>query len=132
MRIDATRSMLRFSCSGTTLGVIGTLSDEPAELNLHDLSMHVNLRSDRTTAWGSLKGTSKIDIVSAAIRYKGAGIEAWIFGGESTETDVHMDCVDMKAKMEMVNGHVTSASTDRIRITRGLADIVINDEEIEL
>ena len=132
MRIDATRSMLRFSCSGTTLGVIGTLSDEPAELNLHDLSMHVNLRSDRTTAWGSLKGASKIDIVSAAIRYKGAGIEAWIFGGESTETDVHMDCVDMKAKMEMVNGHVTSASTDRIRITRGLADIVINDEEIEL
>ena len=108
------------------------LAGEFADLKLHDLSMHINLRSDRTTAFGSLKGASRIDIVSAAIRYKGAGIEAWLFGGESESTTIHVDGVDMKARMDMKEGHVTNAPGKQVNITRSITDVIINDEEMEL
>ncbi|MCR4837431.1 MAG: EAL domain-containing protein [Eubacterium sp.] len=132
MQLEAMSSMFRFNCSGTRLAVIGTLAGEFADLKLHDLSMHINLRSDRTTAFGSLKGASRIDIVSAAIRYKGAGIEAWLFGGESESTTIHVDGVDMKARMDMKEGHVTNAPRKQVNITRSITDVIINDEEMEL
>ena len=132
MSMETLQCMFRLNCSGTRLAAVGTLSGEFANLNLHDMSLHINLRSDLTTALGSLEGASRIEVRSAAIRYKGAGIEAWLFGGESEKTEVNMDSVDMKARMDMKQGHVTSAPTKQITITRSMADIVINDEEVEI
>ncbi len=130
MRIEAMQCMLRLNCSGTDLAVVGTLDGPIADINLHDMSLHVNLRSDRTTACGSLNGASKINFSSAAFRYRGAGIEAWLFGGESPNVEVKMDCADMKARMEMEIGHFTSAPKEQIRITRSITDIQINDVEV--
>ena len=132
MRLEATRALLRFNCSGTVLCVVGTLTGEHSEVYMHDLSVHMNLRSDKTTAFGSLKGVSDIRLISAAFRYKAAGTDAYIFGGESEETDAELDNVDMRAVMEVVNGTVSKAAPERIRITHGISSIEINDETFEL
>ena len=124
-------ALLRFSCGGTKVGVIGTLSGEHAKVFLHDLSVHINVRSDNSSAFGSLEGSSDIRIHSAAVRYKAAGMEAYIFGGKNPDSDVHVDNTDFKVRMETIEGGVTSASRERCHFTRGMADILVNDVEQE-
>ncbi len=132
MRLVARQSLLRFACSGTDLVVIGTLTGEMADIFMDDLSFHVNLRADISTALGSLEGASKLMIQSMAYRYKGAGITAYLFGGKGSDTDVTMDNMDLKASMEMTSGIVTNAAPENFRLTHGIALVNINGEEIML
>jgi len=128
-RIEIRDSLFRCTGSGTRSAVLGTINGESAEIILHDMSMHVNVRSDSSTAMGSLEGAADIDIDSSAIRYKGAGLEGIVFGGLSPDTSVHLNNVDMKVRMKAERGKVTNAIPDRYISERGMSDIEISDDE---
>ena len=132
VKIEATKALFRIGCSGTRMGAIGTLNGETARLNMHDMSMHISLRSDCATAFGSLEGRSDIEMQSVAIRYKAAGREAYIFGGLCEDTTISLDNADFKARMSVEKGAMTKAPKSQYSIERGITDIMINEEEIEV
>ena len=130
MQIEAMNALFRLNCSGTHIVVLGTLNGESARLYMHDMAVHISVRSDSSTAFGSLTGSSEIDFCSVALRYKAAGEGVFIFGGSTPDTRLRVDNSDVKVRMPM--GAVTLAPKENIVVERNIMDIRIGEEEVEL
>ena len=131
VQLEAYNSLLKLTASGTKNVMLGTTSDRKVKLNLHDLSMHFNIRSDSSTAFGSLEGESEVSIEGSAIRYRGAGTDGYLFGGVTTDTKVHLQNADLKARMVMIKGLVTNAPKDQCEVVRSIMDVESDGEIIE-
>ena len=130
MKLEAMNALFRLNTSGMKSAIIGTLDGEEAIIHMHDLSIRMSIRSDLSTAFGSLTGKSRIELCSAAFRYKGSETEAYIFGGTNPDSDVYLDNSDFKVRM--TSGTLTKTSKDRCVIERGIVDIEINGEAVEI
>ncbi|MBR6173914.1 MAG: EAL domain-containing protein [Eubacterium sp.] len=128
-RIEAMRALLRFNCGGTKITTIGSIKGDKAAILLHDLSVHINLRSDSSTAFGSQEGASDIDVCSVAIRYKFAGKDARVFGGLNPNSEIHMDDADLRVEMKTIRGTLTNAPEDRCHIERSMVNVEIDADE---
>ena len=131
VQLEAYNSLLKITCSGTKNSILGTISDRNVKLNLHDMSMHFNIRSDNSTAFGSLEGETEVSIEGSAIRYRGAGTDGYLFGGVTPDTRVHLQNADLKARLVMIKGLVTNAPREQFEIIRGIMDVESDGEVIE-
>jgi hypothetical protein len=93
--------------------------------------MHFNIRSDNSTAFGSLEGETEVSIEGSAIRYRGAGTDGYLFGGVTPDTRVHLQNADLKARLVMIKGLVTNAPREQFEIIRGIMDVESDGEVIE-
>ncbi|MBR1507568.1 MAG: EAL domain-containing protein [Eubacterium sp.] len=130
MKIEAMNTLFRLNSGGMNIAIIGTLKGKSADIRMHDLSNHISVRSDSSTAFGSLAGSSRIDFASVAIRYKSAGGDAFVFGGNRPDTTVTMDNSDFKARMS--TGTVTKAPEENLTYTRSIMDVIIGEDALNL
>ena len=126
MKLESMNALLRLNCGGTKMSAIGTVTGKTAYIRMHDLAVHFNIRSDLATAFGSLTGSSKLELAALAIRYKSAGSDSYIFGGTGTDTEISLDSADFKA--QMTSGRLTNAPKEKCKFERNLIELRINGE----
>lgn len=120
------RSLIRCNASGKKLSVIGSVDGDQASVHLHDLSVQFNIRSDYSTAVGSLSGSTRFHEDTANFIYKGMGREALVYGGFSSDVEVELENMDMSVDLASDNGLITNAPPEKVTKDLVRSRIVIN------
>ena len=106
------------------------MDGERADIYLHDLIFSPSVRAEFATAVGSLSGSSKVKIEIAAIKYKGVGRQAVVYGGVTDKSTIDIDDVDIHINLDSDLGRLTNALPENIRQTRSVESVIINGKEV--
>ena len=129
-KIDMWRSLVRITASGKEISVLGTVMGERAEININNMSLKINLRSDYSAALGSLSGINLVRVEKTALRCKCIGLEPVIYGGESEESFIYIDDVDEHLYIETELGLFTRIPETNIKKNRTISSNWANGEDI--
>ena len=127
--IDMWRSLIKCYGSGKTMTVVGTIDGEKADVHVHDMSLNISVRADYSTGIGSYAGYTALNIENATYRYSGLGRSALVYGGCTPESDIEIENSDVTVDINSDKGVVTNAPDNRIRMTYGRLDLVVNGEK---
>lgn len=108
------RSLLRIDGSGKEVCMLGSIDGENADIILHDLSVHLNMRADFSTGIGSRNGATTFHIDTGALIYHGMGTDAYVYGGNEN-TSVEVEDADVHIEIKSDKGKVTLAHPERIK-----------------
>lgn len=128
--INIWRSNIRLTASGKRISILGTVDGERADIYLHDLTFSPSVRAEFATAVGSLSGSSNVKIEIAAIKYKGVGRQAVVYGGVTDKSTIDIDDVDIHINLDSDLGKLTNALPENIRQTRSVESVIINGKEV--
>ena len=116
--VEIWRSLVRCEGGGGRTAVIGSLTGSKASVTMHDMSFHVSVQSDYSTAVGSLYGATDFTVESAAITYIGHGMNAYVYGG-NTNTKVRIVNTDVNIEMDNSMNLITLAPDENIEVVNG-------------
>ena len=131
-RVRIWRSLIRCVGSGKTIAAIGTVDGDLAEVEVNDLALQFDIRSDYQTAVGSLSGATRLRMSFAGFNYKGIGRQAMVYGGFNEDTELEFSSVDATIDLTSDSGKITNAPAEKIRDNYGRAKIIINGESYNM
>ena len=95
-------------------------------MTLRDLTYIGGLRSDNSTALGSINGSSRIKIDTAAYKFKGVGKQAYVYGGHNDNNDIVIVNSNINVDLVSDSGKIVYGSEDSVKEEFVLKDIRIN------
>ena len=113
------------------LAVIGSLKGKNVSISTKRIGAEINITSDDSTIFGSLKGSSELHFMDSAFKLESSGRNALIFGGVNPDTKIELINSDTQVVVRSAIGKDTYAPDDNIRIVNGRRRIIINDESLE-
>ncbi|SEQ02087.1 EAL domain, c-di-GMP-specific phosphodiesterase class I (or its enzymatically inactive variant) [Lachnospiraceae bacterium NE2001] len=128
--VNIWRSLIRLTGSGKRLSMLGTVDGERSDIYIHDMSFITNIRAEYATSMGSLSGSSNIKVEQAALKYKGVGRQAFVYGGVSDKTTVDINDVDIHVTLDSDSGKQTNAPEENIRKVKETENIIINGKQL--
>ena len=126
--IKIERSLVRCTSTGQRIVILGSVDGEMAEINLRDMNYQSGIRSDNSTAAGSLMGATKLRVEKAAYKYRGVGRQALVYGGYSEDVDIEITNADVSVDLVSDNGKLVFGSEDIIKEDYVFKNLKINGE----
>ena len=110
---------------------IGTMTGENARISITESSMDISIRSDSSTCFGALHGSTEIYVGYAGVLLESAGKEALAFGGPEQPSKILLRNANTKVELHNSYGKDTYAKEEDFVIINGRRKFLVNDEEIE-
>ncbi len=128
--IEASSALLRFSCDGKTMSILGSISGNHAYVSLKDLNMHVYMNADYSTAFGTLEGSTDLRINTSGIKYSGTGSDALVYGGYNENSDIIIQNASVNIDLRSGLKKITNALPEKIHEINGSSNVMLNGFEV--
>lgn len=128
-RVRIWRSLVRCTGSGKTIATIGTVDGASAEVEVNDLAIQIDLRSDYLTGIGSLTGKTRLRMSYAGFTYKGIGRQAMVYGGFNENTELDINNTDLAIDLTSDSGKLTNAPSENVKEEYCRSRIIVNGED---
>ena len=129
--ISIWRSLIRCTCVGQKVAILGSVDGEMAEINLTDLNFKGSVRSDFSTAAGSLYGGTRLNIEKAGYNYRGVGKKALVYGGYGDDTQIELNNSDVSIDLVSDEGKIAENAEGSIKENYVFKKVKINGTVLE-
>lgn len=130
--ISLSRSSVNFYAHNKYMVVFGTLRGSKAIVRTDQVSLVLNVMADNSTCFGSLYGSSEVNLCDSHLKLDAIGQEALALGGYNRDdTYIRLSDSDTRIDIRSALGKATAAEDQNFLIKNGRLRMIINGSEVE-
>ena len=130
-KVTVDRATVTCMMGGDIQVALGTIFGPAAEVLIRHANSRLDLQADNATVVGARNGKTDFRVDTAMVRIEGSGKDAYAFGGDNEDTDAEILNADFRVRLRNNSGKDSLVQEDRIRITNGRQEIIVNGKTIE-
>ncbi len=129
--ITIRKTAVNLTTNSKHLSAVGTLNGSMAVIRTSETGSELSIMADNSTCFGSLNGSSVIEICDSHLRVDAIGQDALVFGGFSEDTTVLLADSDTKIDIRCSSGRETLAPDRNVTIRNGRLRLTVNGQEVD-